>query len=150
MTDKPSILLIEARNYEELADELATGAMEVLDEAGAVVTRISVPGVLDIPSALSMALIGAEVADADVYDGYVLLGVVIRSETSRYEIVANESARAIMSMVTSEGLALGNGIQTVENQDQARGRVKRTNKNNGADAARTALAMIDVKKKFGL
>jgi len=150
MTDKPKILLIEARFYDDLADELAAGAIEVLEKADAEITRISVPGVLEIPAALSMALIGAEVADAEIYDGYVVLGVVIRGETTHYDIVANESARAIMNMVTSEGLALGNGIQTVENQEQAWARANRSEKNKGGGAAEAALAMIENKKKFGL
>lgn len=150
MTDKPKILLIEARFYDDLADELAAGAIEVLEKADAEITRISVPGVLEIPAALSMALIGTEVADADIYDGYVVLGVVIRGETTHYDIVANESARAIMNMVTSEGLALGNGIQTVENQEQAWARANRSEKNKGGGAAEAALAMIENKKKFGL
>jgi len=150
MTDKPKILLIEARFYDGLADELAAGAIEVLEKADAEITRISVPGVLEIPAALSMALIGAEVADADIYDGYVVLGVVIRGETTHYDIVANESARAVMNMVTSEGLALGNGIQTVENQEQAWARANRSDKNKGGGAADAALAMIENKKKFGL
>lgn len=150
MTDKPKILLIEARFYDELADELAAGAIEVLEKAGAQITRVAVPGVLEIPAALSMALIAAEVADADIYDGYVVLGVVIRGETTHYDIVANESARAIMNMVTSEGLALGNGIQTVENQDQAWARANRTDKNKGGGAAAAALAMIQTRTKLGL
>ena len=150
MTDKPNILLIEARFYDVLADELASGAIEVLEKAGAQITRVAVPGVLELPAALSMALIGAEVADADIYDGYVVLGVVIRGETTHYDVVANESARAIMNMVTSEGLALGNGIQTVENQEQAWARANRSDKNKGGGAAQAALAMIETKKKFGL
>jgi len=150
MTDQPKILLIEARFYEDLADELAAGAIEVFEKAGAEVTRVAVPGVLEIPAALSMALIATEVADAEIYDGYVVLGAVIRGETTHYDIVANESARAIMNMVTSEGLALGNGIQTVENQKQAWARANRSEKNKGGGAAQAALAMIETKKKLGL
>jgi len=150
MTENPKILLIEARFYDALADELAAGAIEVLDQASAQVTRVAVPGVLEIPAALSMALIATEVADAEIYDGYVVLGAVIRGETTHYDIVANESARAIMNMVTSEGLALGNGIQTVENEGQAWARANRSDKNKGGGAAKAALAMIQTKSKLGL
>lgn len=150
MTDKPKILLIEARFYEELADELAAGAIEVLEAANAEITRVAVPGVLEIPSALAMALIGAEEGDAPEFDGYVVLGVVIRGETTHYDIVANESARAIMNICTSEGLALGNGIQTVENEAQAWARANRSEKNKGGGAAKAALAMIELREKFGL
>lgn len=150
MTDKPKILLIEARFYDELADELAAGAIEVLEKADAEITRVAVPGVLEIPSALAMALIAEEDGEGESFDGFVVLGVVIRGETTHYDIVANESARAIMNICTSEGLALGNGIQTVENQEQAWARANRTEKNKGGGAAEAALAMIELKGKLGL
>ena len=150
MTDKPKILVIEARFYDELADELAAGAIEVLEKANAEITRVAVPGVLEIPSALAMALIAEDVGDGESYDGFVVLGVVIRGETTHYDIVANESARAIMNICTSEGLALGNGIQTVENQEQAWARANRSEKNKGGGAAEAALAMIDLRAKLGL
>ena len=150
MTDKPKILVIEARFYDELADELAAGAIEVLEKANAEITRVAVPGVLEIPSALAMALIAEDEGDGESYDGFVVLGVVIRGETTHYDIVANESARAIMNICTSEGLALGNGIQTVENQEQAWARANRSEKNKGGGAAEAALAMIALKAKLGL
>ena len=150
MTDKPKILVIEARFYDELADELAAGAIEVLEKANAEITRVAVPGVLEIPSALAMALIAEDEGDGESYDGFVVLGVVIRGETTHYDIVANESARAIMIICTSEGLALGNGIQTVENQEQAWARANRSEKNKGGGAAQAALAMIALKAKLGL
>ncbi len=150
MTDKLKILVIEARFYDELADELAAGAIEVLEKANAEITRVAVPGVLEIPSALAMALIAEDEGDGESYDGFVVLGVVIRGETTHYDIVANESARAIMNICTSEGLALGNGIQTVENQEQAWARANRSEKNKGGGAAEAALAMIDLKAKLGL
>lgn len=144
----PHILVIEARFYVDLADELAAGALEVIEAAGATYERVSVPGVLEIPAALSMALDAVDAGEAD-YDGYVVLGVVIRGETTHYDIVANESARAIMDVVVSESLALGNGIQTVENGAQAWARANRSEKNKGAGAAKAALAMIDLRTKFG-
>ncbi|MBH0239982.1 6,7-dimethyl-8-ribityllumazine synthase [Methylobrevis albus] len=144
----PHILVIEARFYVDLADELAAGALEVIEAAGATYERVSVPGVLEIPAALSMALDAVDAGEAD-YDGYVVLGVVIRGETTHYDIVANESARAIMDVVVSESLALGNGIQTVENGAQAWARANRSEKNKGGGAAKAALAMIDLRTKFG-
>nr|MBA3516255.1 6,7-dimethyl-8-ribityllumazine synthase [Hyphomicrobiales bacterium] len=105
-------LLIDARFYADIADELVKGAAAELDARGATHERISVPGVLELPAALSFVL---EMDDADRFDGFVLLGCVIRGETSHYDIVANESAKAIMTMAVDFGLALGNGILTVEN-----------------------------------
>ncbi|WP_321340114.1 6,7-dimethyl-8-ribityllumazine synthase [Breoghania sp.] len=142
------LLIIDARFYDELSDELVRGAVAALDAAGATYDRISVPGVLEIPAALSMALIAAE-DDGTDYDGFVLLGCVIRGETSHYDIVAGESARAVMDMTVDLGLALGNGILTVENGDQAWARARVSEKNKGGVAAEAALAMIAVREKIG-
>ena len=146
---QPKILIIEARFYEDLADELARGAIAALEAAGADYERVSVPGVLEIPAALSMAMLAVEEGEAD-YDGYVTLGVVIRGETTHYDIVANESARAIMDLSTEGCIAVGNGIQTVENSDQAWARATVEDKNKGGGAARAALAMINIRSKFGI
>ncbi|WP_321337557.1 6,7-dimethyl-8-ribityllumazine synthase [Breoghania sp.] len=142
------LLIIDARFYDELSDELVRGAVEALDAAGATYDRVSVPGVLEIPAALSMALIAAE-EDGTDYDGYVVLGCVIRGETSHYDIVAGESARAVMDMTVDLGLAIGNGILTVENSDQAWARARVSEKNKGGAAAEAALAMIAVREKIG-
>lgn len=150
MADMPHLLIIDARFYEDLADALLAGATRALDDAGATYDRVSVPGVLEIPAALSMALIAAEEGEGTEYDGYVLLGCVIRGETSHYDIVANESARAVMDLVVDEGLALGNGILTVENGPQAWARAKPDEKDKGGAAARAALEMIAVKARFGV
>jgi 6,7-dimethyl-8-ribityllumazine synthase len=107
-----------------------------------------VPGVLEIPAALAMALDAVEDGLVE-YDAYVLLGCVIRGETTHYDIVAGESARVVMDLVVSESLALGNGILTVENEAQAWARARRTEKNKGAAAARAALAMTRVRTGFG-
>lgn len=144
----PHLLVIDARFYEDLSDELLAGATEALAARGATWDRIAVPGVLEIPAALAMALDAVEDGTVE-YDGYVLLGVVIRGETTHYEIVSNESARVIMELVVSESLALGNGILTVENGEQAWARARRSDKNKGAAAAEAALAMIDVRTKLG-
>jgi 6,7-dimethyl-8-ribityllumazine synthase len=145
----PNLLVIEARFYEDIADALFEGASQALTKAGATFERVSVPGVLEIPAALSMALAAMEDGEAD-YDGFVVLGTVIRGETTHYDIVANESARAIMDMAVIEALAIGNGILTVENDDQAWARAKVSDKNKGGAAAEAALAMIALRKKFGL
>ncbi len=144
----PHLLVIDARFYQDIADELVAGASEAIAAAGATFDRISVPGVLEIPAALAMALDAVEDGLVD-YHGYVLLGCVIRGETSHYDIVANESARVIMELVVAESLALGNGILTVENDDQAWARARRGEKNKGADAANAALAMIRLRDAFG-
>ena len=145
----PKVLIIDARFYDDIADALLAGAMAVLDDHGADVTRVSVPGVLEIPGALAMALAAMEGGAAD-YDGVVLLGCVIRGETSHYDIVANESARAVMELVIDAALPLGNAILTVENRDQAWARADTAQKNKGASAARAALEMIAVRDGFGV
>ena len=142
------VLVVEARYYDDIADELLRGAEAVLAAAGAGWDRISVPGVLEIPAALAMAL-DAEAGRAR-YDGFVLLGCVIRGETTHYDIVATESAREIMRLATENRLALGNGILTVENGAQAWARARRAEKDKGGMAARAALAMIELKRRFRL
>jgi len=143
MAKAPNLLIIYSSYYEDITAGLMSGATRVLESSGAVFDKIEVPGVLEIPAALAMAV---ETAN---YDGYVLLGCVIRGETSHYEIVAIESARAIMELMCTHKLALGNGIQTVENNDQALARANVDDKNKGGGAARAALAMIDVRRKLG-
>jgi 6,7-dimethyl-8-ribityllumazine synthase len=150
MAESPHLLIIEARFYEDMADELLRGAEAALTEAGATFDRVSVPGVLEIPAALVFALQAEENDDGEVYDGFVALGCVIRGETTHYDIVSNESARALMDLSTEAGLALGNGIQTVENDEQAWARVRVSEKNKGGAAARAALSMIALKRKFGV
>jgi 6,7-dimethyl-8-ribityllumazine synthase len=140
-------LIVEARFYTELADALAAGAMKALDDAGVTYDRISVPGALEIPAAIAMA---SQRRDAEPYDGYVALGCVIRGETYHFEIVCNESARGIMDLTTAEMLAIGNGILTVENGDQAWERADPARKDKGGDAARAALAMAELAHQYGL
>lgn len=142
----PHFLIIQSRYYEAVAADLLDGAVNALDGAGATYDSIEVPGVLEIPAALAMVLSSESAED---YDGYVLLGCVIRGETTHYEIVSNESARVIMLMVVEEALALGNGILTVENAEQAQERASREQKDKGGDAARAALAMAALKDRVG-
>ena len=146
------ILLIEARFYDELADELALGATEAIEAEGATCDRIAVPGVLEIPTAMKFALMAMEEDDDDatVYDGVVALGCVIRGETSHYDIVSNESARGIMDLSIAYAMPLGNGILTVENDAQAWARANRSDKNKGRDAAVACMRMIELRRGFGL
>jgi len=142
-------LIIEARFYEELADALAEGAEGALRRAGASFDRVAVPGVLEIPAALAMHL-EAAVRGGRRYDGFVLLGCVIRGETTHYDIVANESAREVMRLATERLLALGNGILTVENDDQAWARARVSDKDKGGAAADAALVMLALKRRLDL
>ena len=147
-SSRPHLLIIEARFYDDMADALLDGAKTALDEAGATYDIVTVPGALEIPPAVSMALDGAENGGTR-YDGFVALGMVIRGETYHFDIVSNESSRALMDLAVSESLAIGNGIMTVENEEQAWARVKRSEKDKGGFAARAALTMIALKQKFG-
>jgi 6,7-dimethyl-8-ribityllumazine synthase len=144
----PHILIVEARFYDDMADALLDGATYALKEAGATYEVVTVPGALEIPAAIAMALDGADNGGTH-YDGYVALGMVIRGETYHFEIVSNESSRALMDLTVSESLAIGNGILTVENDEQAWVRARRSDKDKGGFAARAALTMIELKKKLG-
>ena len=136
---KAHVLIVEARFYDELTDELCSGAREALDRAGATHETISVPGSLEVPAAIAIA------EDSGRFDGYVALGVVIRGETSHYEIVAGQSARGLMEL-SLDGLAIGNGILTVDTEAQAWARAGRKGHNKGAGAAEAALALIRLKQ----
>lgn len=147
-SDNPHLLIIEARFYDDLANALLEGAKAALDKAGATYDVVSVPGALEIPAAISFALDGADEGGTD-YDGFVALGVVIRGETYHFDVVANESARALMDLAVDESLAIGNGILTTENEEQAWTRARRSEGDKGGSAARTALTMIALRDRFG-
>lgn len=138
-------LIIEANFYKELGEALAEGAIAALSDANASFERVSVPGALEVPGAIALAAAGDK-----GYDGYVALGCVIRGETSHYDTVCNESARGIMELTVKNNLAIGNGIITVENWDQAWARARMSEKDKGGDAARAALAMAKLAKDFGV
>ena len=145
----PHLLIVEARFYDDLADELLQGAVQVLERAGASYERVTVPGALEIPAAVRMALQAMENETAN-YDAFVVLGCVIRGETYHFNIVSDQSARAIMDLAVDHGLALGNGILTVENDDQAWARARVSEQNKGGAAAEAALAMLELRQKFGV
>ena len=134
-------LIVEARFYAHLNDLLIAGASDSLAKAGHVVDKLTVPGALEIPGAIAAA------AESGQYDGFVALGVVIRGETYHFEIVAGESARAIMAL-TLDGIAVGNGILTVENETQALVRADPAQLNKGAGAAEAAMSLLAVQEKF--
>ena len=141
------VLVVEARFYDGIADELLRGARAALEAAGARADVLTVPGALEIPAALAIALEAAEAAGTP-YDAAVALGCVIRGETFHFEIVAGESARGIMAL-TMDGAAIGNGILTVEDEAQAIARADPAQKDKGGEAAEAALALLDLKYRFG-
>ncbi|WCL52992.1 6,7-dimethyl-8-ribityllumazine synthase [Gimibacter soli] len=143
---KPHLLIVEARFYTDLADELVAGAIDAIEKAGATFDRVDVPGALEIPAAIKFAHSGSGLD----YDGYVALGCVIRGETTHYDYVCGESARGLQELALKYNLAVGNGILTVENDDQAWARALRTKKNKGADAANAAMRMAALRKSFGV
>jgi 6,7-dimethyl-8-ribityllumazine synthase len=134
-------LIVEARFYAHLNDMLVAGAKAALDEGGHKADVITVPGALEIPGAIAMA------AESGRYDGFVALGVVIRGETYHFEIVSNESARGIMAL-SMDGIAIGNGILTVENEAQAVARADPAQGDKGGGAARAAIAMLEIAGQF--
>ena len=135
-------LIVEARFYAHLNDLMLQGAQAALEAAGHSYETITVPGALEIPAAVAMA------AETGRYDGFVALGVVIRGETYHFEVVSNESARGLMAL-TLDGLPIGNGILTVENEAQALTRARPDEKNKGGEAAIAAIAMLELKSRFG-
>jgi 6,7-dimethyl-8-ribityllumazine synthase len=137
-----NVLIVEARFYDHLNDLLLEGTRAAIEEAGHGHETVTVPGALEIPAAIALA------AESGRYDAFVALGVVIRGETYHFEIVSNESARGIMAL-TLDGLAIGNGILTVENEAQALTRARRSEKDKGGEAAKAALAMLALRERFG-
>jgi 6,7-dimethyl-8-ribityllumazine synthase len=135
-------LIVEARFYAHLNDMLLAGARAALEAAGHSHETVMVPGALEVPGAVALA------SESGGYDGFVALGVVIRGETYHFEIVAGESARGLMAL-TMDGLPIGNGILTTENEAQAIYRADPAQGDKGGDAARAAIAMLQLKERFG-
>ena len=134
-------LIVEARFYDHLNDMLVAGASAALKAAGHEVEVITVPGALEIPGAIALA------DQSYLYDGFLAIGVVMRGETYHFEIVAGESARGIMAL-TMDGVAIGNGILTVENEEQALVRADPGQKDKGGEAAKAAIAMLELRNRF--
>jgi 6,7-dimethyl-8-ribityllumazine synthase len=135
------ILIVEARFYDHLNDMLLAGARAAIKAAGHKSETVTVPGALEIPAAIALADASGD------YDGYVAIGVVIRGETYHFEIVAGESARGIMAL-TMDGIAIGNGVLTVENEAQAIVRADPAQKDKGGEAAKAALSLMKLKERF--
>jgi len=141
------ILIVEARYYDEIADALLTGAKKAVAEAGAQFDVISVPGALEIPTAIAIAIDAAQ-RKRKPYDGAVGLGCVIRGETIHFDIVSDLSAQGLMELSVERRLPIGNGIITVENEAQAYVRARVEDQDKGGGAVRAALALIDIKQKL--
>jgi len=136
------VLIVEARFYDHLNDLLLAGARAAIEAAGHSHETVTVPGALELPGAVSMAV------ESGRYDAFVAIGVVIRGETYHFEIVSNESARGLMAL-TMDGIPIGNGVLTVENEAQALSRARPDEGDKGGGAAKAALAMLDLKHRFG-
>jgi len=151
MADRPRILIVEARFYDEIADSLVEGAVRVLDQAGFDHERLEVPGVFEIPAAIRMALRSMEFHSGPAaYAGFIAMGCVIRGETDHYDHVCRESSRACMDLATEYAIAFGFGILTCENMDQAKARADVARKDKGGEVARACVRMMDVKRHFRL
>ncbi len=151
MDESPHIMVVEGRFYADIADELAAGALEALDAAGASYERFEVPGAFEVPAAIQYAIRSMDFfAGRRRFDGYVALGCVIRGETTHYDYVCGESARKLQDLAVQYSLALGYGILTVENREQAWARASRQQKNKGGDAAGACLQMLELKRRFRL
>ena len=142
---KKKVLIVDANFYEDLASELVRGAVTELEKMGITYERISVPGALEIPSAISFISQGNE---AKLFAGYIALGCVIRGETSHYDIVCGESARGLSKLALDKNLAIGNGILTVDNWEQAWARASVLKKNKGRDAAIACLSLFEIKQRY--
>ena len=142
---KKKVLIVDANFYEDLASELVRGAVAELEKMGISYERLSVPGALEIPSAISLVSQGNE---AKLFAGYIALGCVIRGETSHYDIVCGESARGLSKLALDKNHAIGNGILTVDNWEQAWARASVLKKNKGRDAAIACLSLFEIKQRY--
>ena len=141
------ILIVEARYYDGIADELLAGACSALEAAGVEIDVLTVDGALEIPATIAIALDAAEAAGRP-YDAVVALGCVIRGDTGHYDIVAGESARALMDLSVVRKLPLGNGILTVDTEEQAWARARVADMNKGGGAALAALAVLRIRRRI--
>jgi 6,7-dimethyl-8-ribityllumazine synthase len=148
LEEKIRILIVEARFYDDLADEMLKAATDVITAHDAEYDVISVPGALEIPGAIAIAEEGGHRPAGRRYDGYVALGTVIRGETYHFEVVSNESARGLMDLTIGKRLAIGNGILTVEDEEQAWARARASEGDKGGAAARAALEMVGLKRQL--
>ena len=151
MAKKPHIMVVEGRFYTEISDALFEGAERALKKGGATLERFTVPGALEITGAIRMAIEAQRQEKLKKpFDGFVALGCVIRGETTHYESVCNESARGLTELAVQFGACIGNGILTVENEDQAWSRARVSEKDKGGGAAEAVLALVAIRRKLGL
>lgn len=151
MAEQPHVMIAVGRFYEDIADELVRGATAALQSAGASWEVIEVPGAFEIPAAVATAVRSLEFVGARRrFDGYIALGCVIRGETTHYDHICSETARALQDLAVKYCLALGFGLLTVENREQADERAGVDRRDKGGEAARVCLSMIDMKRNFGL
>ncbi len=150
-SETPHVLIVESPYYQDIAEALAKGAIAELERTGATHDRVSVPGAFEIPAAIRCAIAGGEATPGQRrYDAYIALGCVIRGETSHYDHICSECARGLMDLSVRHAIALGFGVLTCENRQQAWARASVDEGNKGADAARAALAMAKLRQHFGL
>ena len=151
MTEKLRVLIVEARFYSDLADEMAKGAIAALDKAGILHDRVAVPGTFEVPAAIRFAVRAMETHSATSnYSGFIALGTVIRGETDHYDHICREVSRALMDIAVKQSVALGFGILTCETKEQAEARADISRGDKGADAAQACLRMMDLKKELRL
>ena len=147
MTKQRNVLIVEARFYEDIADELVAGAIAVIESHGATYDRVWVPGALEIPSVISIAVSATGSSDSkQKFDGFIALGCVIRGETSHYDFVCQECMHGISQLSLLHNVAIGNGLLTCDNRDQASVRAASDKGDKGGLAARAVLRMIDIKQ----
>ena len=151
MTEVSRVLIVEARFYPDITDELANGAVAVLDAAGVSHDRIEVPGTFEVPAVIRYAIHSMEFqAGSNDYNGFVALGCVIRGETDHYDHICRETSRALMDLTLTHSLALGFGILTCDTQEQAFSRAAIDQKNKGGVAAQACLRMMEIKNHLHL
>jgi len=151
MAAGPRVLIVEARYYAHISDELLKGALAELEQAGASHERVTVPGAFEIPAAIKYAVVARRRGmESGRFDGFIALGCVIRGETTHYDYVCEQSSRGLQELALAHDLAIGFGILTVENEAQALARARVDRKNKGGEAARACLAMIALKRHFGI
>ena len=148
LDEKIRVLIVEARFYPDLADELLKGAADAIGAFGAEYDVATVPGALEIPGVIAMAEEAGHRATGVAYDGYVALGTVIRGETYHFEVVSNESARGLLDLTVHKRLAIGNGILTVEDGEQAWARARVSEGDKGGAAARACLDVVGIKRRL--
>jgi 6,7-dimethyl-8-ribityllumazine synthase len=151
MSDQPHIMVAVSSYYELVASELLKGTLAALEEVGATHELYDIPGAFEIPAAIAIAIGSPDFSGGRrLFDGYIALGCVIRGETTHYDYVCGEVARGLQDLAVRHSLALGFGILTTENMEQAMARAAVNRGNKGADAANACLRMVEVKRKFGM